>query len=135
MSAAIYLAAMLGSFHYNVGCPTAQCKPLNDFNPGVGIEVRKNDFAFGAGYYKNSYRRGSEYVLAGWQPLHAGPISAGIVGGAVTGYRDNETPTWGIGQAHISPLGGALVSAEWHGLGANIIVTPFVTSLQFKVRL
>ena len=72
---------------------------LNQRNLGAGVTVHFNrDWSLSAGWYRNSYRRGSTYLLANWTPLHWGlpagmNIAAGATGGLDSGYRRSELGT------------------------------------------
>lgn len=57
---------------------------LNERNPGVLYEA---DNGLVLGTYLNSYREQS--VLAGyiWRPVRIGPVDAGLMAGAATGYK------------------------------------------------
>lgn len=72
---------------------------LNQRNLGLGATARFNrDWSISAGWYRNSYRRGSAYLLANWTPLHwslpAGwSLSAGATAGLDSGYRTDELAT------------------------------------------
>lgn len=69
---------------------------LNQRNEGLGFSAHFNrNWSVSTGWYRNSYRRGSAYLLANWTPLHfALPadwrIAAGGTAGLDSGYRTNE---------------------------------------------
>jgi hypothetical protein len=97
---------------------------LNQDNPGLGIERQFNrNWSAAGGFYKNSYRRETAYMLAVWAPLHCDlpgglTASAGLAAGLVSGYRRTEVPT--------EPLaGGAVLRLRTaHGLGVNLLAVP-----------
>lgn len=74
---------------------------LNQNNLGLGVTWRASpsrDWSVSGGFYKNSYRRTSVYVLASWTPLHwslpAGwSLAAGATAGLDSGYRPDELAT------------------------------------------
>lgn len=74
-------------------------RDLNQHNLGLGATAHFNrDWSVSAGWYRNSYQRGSTYVLANWTPLHwsmpAGwSLAAGVTGGLDSGYRSDELAT------------------------------------------
>ncbi|EQD34540.1 conserved hypothetical protein, secreted, partial [mine drainage metagenome] len=72
---------------------------LNQRNLGLGVTAQFNrNWSISAGWYRNSYRRGSAYALVNWTPWHlalpAGwSIAAGATAGLDSGYRRNELAT------------------------------------------
>ena len=72
---------------------------LNQRNLGIGATARFSpDWSVSAGWYRNSYRRGSAYALVNWTPLYfelpAGwRIAAGATAGLDSGYRSDELAT------------------------------------------
>ena len=72
---------------------------LNQRNPGAGITAHINsNWSVSGGFYRNSYRRTSTYLLANWTPLHASlpagwSVAAGATAGLDSGYRSNELAT------------------------------------------
>ena len=72
---------------------------LNQRNLGAGITAQLTpNWSVSAGWYRNSYRRGSAYALVNWTPLHwslpAGwSLAAGATAGLDSGYRTNEIAT------------------------------------------
>jgi len=99
-------------------------RQLNQDNPGLGIEYQFNkDWSAAGGFYRNSYRRETAYMLGVWTPLHvdlpAGlTASAGLAAGLVSGYRRPEVPT--------EPLaaGAVLRLRTAHGFGLNLLAVP-----------
>jgi hypothetical protein len=99
-------------------------RQLNQDNPGLGIEYQFNkDWSAAGGFYRNSYRRETAYMLGVWTPLHvdlpAGlTASAGLAAGFVSGYRRPEVPT--------EPLaaGAVLRLRTAHGFGLNLLAVP-----------
>lgn len=79
-------------------------KAWNERNPGLALRYSPSpDWSAQVGAYRNSEFARTYYALADWTPLQAGQFSAGVFGGAATGYRERP----------IQPLGGALV--RWQG--------------------
>ncbi len=72
---------------------------LNQRNLGAGITANFNrDWSVSAGWYRNSYRRGSAYALVNWTPLHlplrgGWSLAAGATAGLDSGYRTDELAT------------------------------------------
>ncbi len=106
-----YLDINLASHHFQRSEVARQ--NLSEFNPGIGIEHDMGDWRQMAGVYRNSIRRTSAYVLAGYTPLHIGKASVGIVGGAITGY---EVP--------VAPALGLIASLQFDKFGVNLIAVP-----------
>jgi len=71
-------------------------RDLNQQNLGAGITAHFSpDWSLSAGWYRNSYRRGSGYALVNWTPLHAAlpggwALAAGATAGLDSGYRRDE---------------------------------------------
>ena len=70
---------------------------LNQVNPGLGVTAHFSpDWGVSAGFYYNSFRRTSTYVLASWTPLHlpltasGWRLDAGADAGILTGYTNAE---------------------------------------------
>lgn len=118
-----YLAATLASQHFPY-------HGQNQFNPGIGIEARQGSWGTHVGEYLNSQSHPTYYALASWQPLRLGGLSAGVIGGFAHGYDRNKVPT--VGPINIAA--GGVVSYEYRGVGANILLEPNVAALQIKVR-
>ena len=72
---------------------------LNQRNLGAGITANFNrDWSVSAGWYRNSYRRTSAYLLVNWTPWHASmpagwSLAAGATAGLDSGYRSDELAT------------------------------------------
>ena len=72
---------------------------LNQRNEGLGATANFNlDWSLSAGWYRNSYRRTSAYLLANWTPLHlplrgGWSLGAGATAGLDSGYRSSELAT------------------------------------------
>ena len=72
---------------------------LNQRNLGLGATAHFNrDWSVSVGWYRNSYRRGSTYLLANWTPLHlplrgGWSLAAGATAGLDSGYRSDELAT------------------------------------------
>lgn len=63
---------------------------FNTATPGLGVicDIPIEDTRAAAGVFRNSIGRTSAYAGLAWQPLHIGPASIGVFGGAITGYRE-----------------------------------------------
>lgn len=74
-------------------------RELNQHNEGLGLTAHFNrDWSISGGWYRNSYRRNSAYLLANWTPLHASlpggwALAAGGTAGLDSGYRSDELAT------------------------------------------
>lgn len=65
----------------------------NEFNRGIGVEYHLPKYYLTGGYFWNSLYRHSFYAGAGKEfPLVADSFGAGLIGGAVTGYRSGQRP-------------------------------------------
>ena len=99
-------------------------RQLNQDNPGLGIEYQiSRNWSAAGGFYKNSYRRETAYLLGVWAPLHVDlpcglTASAGLAAGLVSGYRRPEVPT--------EPLAGGVVLrlSTASGYGINLLAVP-----------
>ena len=97
---------------------------LNQSNPGLGLEYQfRPGWSAMGGFYRNSYRRTTGYVLAAWTPLHVAlpaglRLDAGLAVGLVSGYRRSEVPT--------APLaaGAVLRLRTARGFGINLLAVP-----------
>ena len=72
-------------------------RELNQHNAGLGVTVDLTpNWSASVGFYRNSYRRTSVYLLADWTPLHlrfgstGWQLAAGGEAGLATGYRRRE---------------------------------------------
>jgi hypothetical protein len=81
----------------------------NHLTPGLGIE--KDGWA--GGFYDNSNCRTSWYAAKYWLPLSVGPIKAGVIAGAVSGYSTS-----------LIPAGGLAATYERKTWGVNLILIP-----------
>lgn len=62
----------------------------NNDTPGIGVLCALptvKDTRLAVGTFYNSYKRTSVYAAVVWQPLLLGPVRAGLLAGAVTGYK------------------------------------------------
>ena len=97
---------------------------------GVGAEYERGSVSAALGEYHNSVRRTSVYGGFAWRPLRLGPVRAGVLGGAVSGYRPGVV--W---------VALPVLSVEVGRIGVNVIVAPStadspgMAALQVKWRL
>ena len=95
-------------------------RDLNQRNYGLGITAQVDrNWSLSTGWYRNSYRRGSTYLLASWTPLHASlpagwSLAAGATGGFDSGYRSSEIAT-----------------APWVAAGLLRVIAPSGWSINF----
>lgn len=72
---------------------------LNQRNLGLGMTAQMSrNWAISGGWYRNSYRRGSLYLLADFTPWHRAlpggwSLSGGLTAGLDSGYRTRELAT------------------------------------------
>ena len=72
---------------------------LNQQNYGLGLTYRMDGtWGIAGGWYDNSFRRTSAYLLAEWTPWQLGPncgwhVRAGLSAGLDSGYRHAEVQT------------------------------------------
>jgi hypothetical protein len=92
----------------------------NENNPGIGYEHESEDGKWRqmVGAYKNSTNKNSAYGLIGYTPIQSGDFSAGVFGGAVTGYEKQP----------VRPAAGILFTYQGDDIGANVTVVPNVPS-------
>lgn len=65
----------------------------NESNPGVGVRIPlTDDTSFGAGTYRNSLDRQSNYAGLIHKIMQVGPVSIGAAGGLISGYQDKPVP-------------------------------------------
>jgi hypothetical protein len=63
----------------------------NERNHGLSITYKRDaELAFSAGFYGNSIHRRAYFAAARFTPFAIGPLRAGAVVGAVTGYAANS---------------------------------------------
>lgn len=114
----LYLNQNLSAYHFDR--QATKDKNLNETNPGIGIEHQNGDFRQMLGQYLNSKGRKSNYALVGYTPFNMqgsfGKLSAGIVGGGITGYT-----------VPITPAVGLLGSYQNGRMGVNITAVPDAT--------
>lgn len=107
-----------------------QVRDLNEVNPGLGLEVPYREVRLVGGEYRNSFERTSWYAGATWTPLRAGPVRAGLIGGAITGYTRHP----------VLPMVLPTVQLEGDRVGANVFYAPrikdgsSVVGLQVKLK-
>ena len=108
---------------------------LNERNLGLGVTVQHDAWGMASGFYDNSFRRISKYLLADWLPIHFGPFRAGITAGAASGYAKSNVasepwigglevtaklPADMIGRAIIVPSIGSTVGFAGFQLGLRL---------------
>lgn len=119
----MWLVATLASYHF-------QTRDLNEFNPGLGVEIPYANVRLVGGEYRNSFERTSWYAGATWTPLRWGPANVGIIGGVITGYTRHPA----------LPMVLPTVQIEGERIGMNVYYAPkikdgsSVVGLQFKVK-
>lgn len=134
----LWLSVNTVSWHAERECPACPGGQQNQANWGGGLEAH---FAHGlrvmAGGYRNSWSRGTAYLLGAWQPIEVGYAKAGVFAGAVTGYRSEDDC-----QTTVCPAAGLIFSLERERVGLNLLVVPAVSpkhttviGLQVKARL
>jgi len=113
-----YVVATMASYHFD------RSKEHNEQNFGLGYEYKFNeDWRVGAGFYKNSFYRHTNYVFGGYTPLTVYGTSVGLIGGLASGYTSER----------LDPLLGLFVTKEWSGFGVNVLIHPAALALQIKM--
>jgi hypothetical protein len=102
----------VAAYHYDRAAVAE--RGFNEHNLGAGLEFTKDDVGAMVGEYTNSMRRTSWYALGKYTPIHAGVFSFGVVAGGVTGYL----------LAPVTPVFGAIATAQWQRVGVSIVLTP-----------
>lgn len=107
---------------------------FNERNFGLGWEHKFNeDVSSSVGFYRNSVRRESAYAAVLWEPLHLGPVKAGVMAGVINGYPR-------LNHGNFIPMALPVASIEGRHLGANLICIPklkdvsAVCAVQIKAR-
>ena len=114
-----YLTATLASYHFD------RDKPYRESNPGLGIEQKLNSgWSISAGFFRNSFNRHTNYVFAGYTPLHFESWRVGAVMGAVTGYENGVSP-WLTG----------IATRDYGRIGLNVVFSAAGIALQLKYQL
>lgn len=107
-----YLTVSAFSYHFD------RSREYNESNGGAGIEHFLSDqLMLLAGFYRNSRPSGDETSTYGgfaYMPVAYGPLRAGVMLGAVTGYK----------KAPVLPATGLLMSLGGRESGVNIHVLP-----------
>lgn len=102
---------------------------FNEHNFGLGAQYRFNEnHAVSVGYYHNSIRQTSHYALYKYTPLHYGPVSAGVMAGAVDGY-----PKLNHGRAY--PLALPMASVRMGRVEAEAMYVPKMKDISSVVAL
>lgn len=91
LAAALAVAAPVASAQWSLQITGvsqhASSQSFREGNPGLGLRYDLSDaWSLQSGWYRNSYNRRSNYVVAQWQPLTVGPVKAGVFAGYVSGY-------------------------------------------------
>ena len=114
-----YMVATITSFHFD------RDKNYNESNGGLGLEHRLNErWAVSTGFFRNSFDRHTNYLFAGYTPLHFDSWRVGAVMGAVTGYENGVSP-WFTG----------IATRDYGRIGLNIVFSTAGVALQVKYRL
>jgi len=107
-----YLDVSVAAYHWNRKATVDN--DFNEINAGVGFTRDVGDERWMAGFYKNSVRKYSTYVLYGYTPIKVGEVKIGFVVGGITGY-----------QYMIVPAAGLLLTYQPScNLGINLLATP-----------
>lgn len=103
----------------------------NEANHGAGIRFDRGDLAgWSAGYYRNSLSRDSYYVAREWTRRLLPHVHAGVMAGAITGYRFAAVPFAAAELVlRLDPLEIALVY-----IPRVATITPRVAALQLRWR-
>lgn len=126
IAAETWVTASIASYHFDRG------RDYNERNWGAGIErTVSENVRLVAGAYRNSFSTTSAYAGAVYAPLRAGVLSAGVVGGLITGYERSVS----IGFAPT-----VLLELPSYGVGLNALIvprygnSPGLVGIQMKVR-
>lgn len=122
-----YLTVSALSYHMN------RKKGYNEVNAGAGVEYElTRTFALVAGFYRNSRPDKdavSTYGGFSYMPVSLGPLRAGVMLGAVTGYK----------QANVLPAASGILSLGTRDTAVNVHFLPALSmryisalGLQFK---
>ena len=113
------LVATLASYHFD------RSKEYNESNLGLGIEQKLNsEWSISAGFFRNSFNRHTNYVFAGYTPLHFDSWRVGAVIGGVTGYENGVAP-WLTG----------IATRDYGRIGLNIVFSTAGVALQVRYQL
>lgn len=121
------------SHHFNTDSNyRVRGRELNESNPGLGYRHGFGSFFLHAGGYKNSQSHTSYYAGIGTSLLSVGPVSFGVIGGAISGYADRVYPivlpevalTYGRSSAILNYAPKAVISGSRN---------PAVLSLSFGI--
>lgn len=91
---------------------------LNEINQGVGLERDLGTIRYLGGFYKNSDRITSAYVLVGYTPFQTQHVKFGMTGGMVSGYSRSLMPAISL-----------LTSVQFGKVGVNLYIVPSVRSM------
>lgn len=126
IAADTWVTASFASYHFD------RSKDYNERNFGAGLERSiSENVRLVAGAYRNSFYRTSVYVGGVYAPLRAGVLSAGVVGGLVTGYQSSVSPG-------LAPT--VMLELPALGIGLNALFlpkygnSPGIVGLQGKFR-
>lgn len=103
-------------------------KPMNERNPGLGVEYADGDVTYMAGVYRNSHSRTSVYGLVSYKPVSIGNFRIGAAAGAASGYPGrNGARTLGV-------VAG-LVQWRYERVGLNVLTIPKTKNADMIVGL
>jgi hypothetical protein len=74
----------------------------NTATPGIGVLCSDGVYLLGAGVYRNSVSKHSNYAIGGKYMGHINGVSYGLVGGMVDGYAARD--------GHFIPLAGVVLT-------------------------
>lgn len=107
------------------------CIPWNEENTGFGVRYAAGNFAAQAGFFRNSFARQTNYVIADYLPARLGGFSAGGFAGAATGYITDPLLVGGLTVRYeVSRFGAAVRYLPQKGEG-----TVAVYALEFSYAL
>lgn len=122
----INVDVLVGSTHF---VERADGKPWQESNPGIGVSAPgPHDLRYNAGVYRNSYDDTSAYAAIERRLVGHGPVSLGVMVGAVSGYERLD----GCGFVCAGALPVIEVSVSEHIKARGIIAPGYFAALQFR---
>ena len=133
------LAAAEGDWWLDVNVASKHIHPKRDFNEhneGLGLTYGLSDTqAIAGGFFRNSDREQSRYLLYQYTPWAWHALHGGAVVGLIDGYPRMHS-------GGVFPMAALLLKVEGERLGANLLLTPpypandtpATLALQLKVR-